>query len=285
MWWRRRSFWVALAAVLYVGVAALRARPGALGGFLGLVLGPAVLVGGWRLVAQPVRGIDRIDSGARSAARVAIAAAAAVLVAWLAPTQASFVLVRHLGIGIACMASLVALVRVGSLGGIAERPGRGRQLDAAAFAGLLWTVAVGLAAARVVAPARMALLQSATVDYAGVAASLGSVGITLVSALRLYAQRRFELGVAERAAAALWLSVLCLAIGVFATLMSVAPAEAIVPLTALAAALCVSATAISQRPALVSRGAADRAASMTCCVLRWSVWLWWSPTRRRPWPA
>ncbi|MBW2525245.1 MAG: hypothetical protein JRI23_13760 [Deltaproteobacteria bacterium] len=253
MWRRRRSFWIALAVVLYVGVAALRVRPQAWQAWLALALGPVILVLGWQRASSPVRGPDRIDPVARSAARVVVAAAAAVMVATVAPASPSFVTMSLLGIGVACMASLVALTRVGSLGGVAARPGRGRQLDAAAFSSVLWTVAVGLAATRAVAPARVSLLDPLAVDYAGVAASLGSIGIMLVSALRLFAQRRFELGVAERAAAALWLSVLCLSIGVFASLMSVARAEVVVPLTALGAAVCVAATAISQRPALVSR--------------------------------
>ena len=58
----------------------------------------------------------------------------------------------------------------------------------------------------------MAGLDPLVIDYAIVAASLASIGISLVAAFQLYVQRRFELGVAERSAAALWLTILCLAL-------------------------------------------------------------------------
>ena len=262
MLWRVRSLWGAAAVVLYVGAAALRAQADAPRAWAGLVMGAAALLVGWRLCQPPVHGPDRIDPVARSAARVVATAVAAVLVAQLAPPSASFLVARNLGTGVASVASLIALVRVGSLGGIAARPARGRQLDAAVFASLLWVGAVALGLGRALAPSRAGLLDPVAVDYATVAASLGSVGIGLVAALRLFAQRRFELGVAERAAAALWLGVLCLALGVFAALMSVAKPELVMPASALAAAGCVTAASVSQRPALVSR-ALRIAASVT----------------------
>ncbi len=264
--WRRRSWWVAVAAVLYVGVAALRAAPGASSSWAAVVLGLAVLSLGWRLAAPPVRGPDRIDPLARSAARVVATATAVALVAELGPEAPSFMAAPMLGLAMASVASLVALGRVASLGGIAARPTRGRQLDAAALAAVPWTVALGLAVARTVAPARTAALEQAAIDLALVAAALGSLGIAFVASLVLYAARRFELGVAERAAASLWLSVLCLAIGLSAALMSVARPETIVPLSALTGAVCVTAAAISQQPARVSRALRTAVALTVLCA-------------------
>lgn len=253
MLWRLRSLWGALAVVLYAGVASLQAQPEAPRGWLGLIAGPALLLLAWKLVDVPVRGPDRIEPAARSAARVVVSAAVTALVAGMAPDTPAFAALRYLAVGASCVASSFALVRVGSLGGIAARPERGRHVDAAVYAALLWTITAGLAIARAIGPTRAALVDAIAVDYAAVAASLGSHGIGIVAALRLYSQRRFELGVSERAAASLWLGVLCLALGVFATLLSVARAEWALPASALGAACCVTVASISQRPALVSR--------------------------------
>src|SRR5262249_44827424 len=79
-----------------------------------------------------------------------------------------------------------------------------RRLDAAAFASLLWTVAIALPAWRALATRRAEALDLALLDWATVAASLGALGLFLVTSFRVRVSRRLELGVAERAAAALW---------------------------------------------------------------------------------
>jgi hypothetical protein len=250
--WRERSLWVAMAAVLYVAVAALRADPNAPIVWTSLVVGPLCLILGFRAVAPPAFGVDRIEPAARSAARVTVAGLAIALVADLAPSGPAFQAAKTFGVALACPASLVALVRVSSLGGIAASQRRVRH-EAAALSAAMWTAAVGLFTAQVMAPALLASVNPLIIDYAVVTASLASIGITLVAAFQLYVRRRFELGVAERAAAALWLGVLCLALGVFAALLSVASPERSVQDAALAAALCVSASSISQRPTQISR--------------------------------
>jgi len=241
-----------MAAVLYVGVAAVRAAPGEPLVLGSLIVGPLLLILGFRAVAPPAHGVDRIDPAARRAARVTVGGFAIAFVAELAPIGPAFLAAKGVGVALACTSSLVALVRVTSLGGIAASS-RQLRYEAASFSLVLWAAAVGLTVVRLMAPDRLASFDPFMVDYAVVAASLASIGVTLVAAFQLYARRRFELGVAERAAAALWLTVLCLALGVFAALLSVAPPERIVPNGALAAALCVSASAISQRPTRISR--------------------------------
>ena len=91
------------------------------------------------------------------------------------------------------MAALVALARIGSLGGLVAPPPGARRLDAAAFASLLWTVAVALPAVRALGPRRAAELDPVSWATATVTASLGSLGLAIASAYRVLAGRRLEL--------------------------------------------------------------------------------------------
>jgi len=135
---------------------------------------------------------------------------------------------------------------------VAERKQK-PQLQAATASALLWLVACGAAVSVALAPPPVGPVDALVSDYLAVAAALGSLTLSVLAAFRLYAGRRYELGVAERAAAALWLAVLCLAVGVLATLMAVAEPERVVPVATLAAAVSVTAAAISQQPTLISR--------------------------------
>lgn len=252
--WRSRSLWAAIAANLYVGAAALRVAPHARSVWVGMVAGPLVLVLGWILTEPPSRGVDRIMPGARTAARWTVAGVGLVIVAVLSPEQAPFVAAERVGMGVAAVGSLVALARIGSLGGVAAKRIRERYQAAVACA-LLWLVAAGAAvgAAAIGEGATRPPFDSLTLDYLVVVAALGSVGVTLVAAFRLYAERRFELGVAERTAAALWLSLIALSTGVFAALMGVGQPERTVPLASLLGAIAVTTCAVSQRPTLIAR--------------------------------
>lgn len=249
--WRSRGWWAATAVVLYIAAAALRADPRSPIAWLALGLGPLSLTIGWRLTAVPSRGIDTVAVEARRASRVVVAGTALALVAALLPSEASFIAAQRLGIALACVASLVALGRVTSLGGIAARRVRS---DAPAYAvGLLWLAALALAFGRAIFEGERPILAQLNVDYACVAASLGSLSIAMVAAYRLYAQRRFELGVSERAAAALWLTVLASSVAVLASLMSVADPARATPLTALTAAVLITVAAMTQTPTGISR--------------------------------
>ncbi|MBM4374116.1 MAG: hypothetical protein FJ095_03455 [Deltaproteobacteria bacterium] len=246
---RERSFWGAMALVLYVGAAHLQSAPDAPEAWAGLLLGALVLGLGWRLASAPALGADWIDATARRAAKGVAAGAAAVLTAELAPARPAFVAARAVGLALAATSAPIALSRIGALGGTS------RTLDAsndAAWAtSLLWMAAVGVAALR--ALSGDVVVDALTVDYAVLAASLGSVGIGMVASFRSFRARRYELGVAERAAGALWLSVVCLALGALASLMEVASPERLVPLASLASAIAFVACSNSQRPALVAR--------------------------------
>jgi hypothetical protein len=246
---RERSFWVAQALVLYVCAAHLRTDPVALRGWFALVLGPCVLFLGTWWAERPALGADWIDPKARRAVKLVVFGAALELVAELAPSTPGFVTLRVVGLGLATTFSPVAVAHISSLGG-AARTIEPRH-DAAFVTALLWVFAFGLAVWR--AFAGDAAVDALAVDYAVVAAALGSMGIGMVASWRAFAARRFELGVPERAAASLWLGLVCLALGTLASLMEAAPPERIVPFAALVAALVSAACALSQQPAEVAR--------------------------------
>jgi hypothetical protein len=266
MFWRDRSFWLAAGAVAYVALAALGAEgtpspfpmppPTVLGRglpWLSLAALPAALAVGWQLTAPPARGEDRVEQGARAAARASFAGAAILLAALTGPWSPGFAALANVGAAIASMAALVSLARIAPLGGLVAPPPWARRLDAAAFASLLWTVAVALPAARALAPRRTAGLPPVVLDYVTVAASLGSLGLTVLTAARVRAGRRLELGVSERATAALLLGATALAIGVLAAVAGVSAPERTLPVAVVAAAAAMTASVVTREPTTVSR--------------------------------
>ncbi|AUX41939.1 hypothetical protein SOCE26_033640 [Sorangium cellulosum] len=250
---RRRSFWIAAAAVAYTAFAALRASGGQGPAWLALLGLPALLALGFRWVERPPRGEDRIEPAARSAAAVCLTGAAMLAAARSGPRGLALIALGNLGAAAASMAALVGLARIAGLGGLLEPPPSTRRLDAAAFASLFWTVAVALPAISAVAPARTAELDPLLVDYATSAASLGSLTVTLVAIARVRIARRLELGVADRVEAALLLSATALAVGLSAAFVGVAPPESILPVTSAAAAVCVAFCTVAADAAHVSR--------------------------------
>ncbi|WP_437639834.1 hypothetical protein [Sorangium sp. So ce854] len=250
---RRRSFWIAAAAVAYTAFAALRASGGHGPAWLALLGLPALLALGFRWVERPPRGEDRIEPAARSAAALCLTGAAMLAAARSGPTGLALIALGNLGAAMASMAALVGLARIAGLGGLLEPPPSTRRLDAAAFASLFWTVAVALPAVSAVAPARAEGLDPLLVHYATSAASLGSLTVTLVALARLRIARRLELGVADRVEAALLLSATALAVGVAAAFVGVASPEAIMPVTSAIAAVCVAFCTVAADAAQVSR--------------------------------
>ncbi|WP_433936081.1 hypothetical protein AB3662_15365 [Sorangium cellulosum] len=250
---RRRSFWIAAAAVAYTAFAALRASGGHGPAWLALLGLPALLALGFRWVERPPRGEDRIEPAARRAAAVCLTGAAMLAAARSGPTGLALIALGNLGAAAAAMAALVGLARIAGLGGLLEPPPSTRRLDAAAFASLFWTVAVALPAVSAVAPARAADLDPLLVHYATSAASLGSLTVTLVALARVRIARRLELGVADRVEAALLLAATALAVGVAAAFVGVASPEAILPVTSAIAAVCVALCTVAADAAKVSR--------------------------------
>lgn len=245
-----RLFWSALVTIVYVAAAAVRLDPQRNLSVLGAVLALGWLVGGFLLVRAPRVGRSRITEDGRRAARWAVSGAGIALAAALAPARATFVAFEQVGIGLSVVGSLLAMGRLASPESVVVRPPtRGRD-DAAVAAGLLWLVAAGATVGDATGMVSVSPLVS---RYGTVAAALGSMAVTLVATLRLYALRRYELGVAERAAAALWFTLLGLVAGLFATLMGVGKPEDVVPRAALIGALAVTGSAIGDDAARVSR--------------------------------
>ncbi len=268
MFWRARLFWLSAGAVAYVAFAAIGAldadapspfpspRSTLLGRglpWLALLALPLALAVVWTVTVPPSRGEDRVDEGARRAARACAAGAAVLLAALTGPGSPGFAALGNLGTAVASMAALVALARLSSLGGLVEPPPSARRLDAAAFASLLWTVAIALPAARALAPRRAEALEPAILDWATTAAALGSLGMGLATAWRVWATRRLELGVAERAGAALLLAATALGVGVLAAVVGVSSPERVMPFTAVVAAAAIVTSAVLPEPTTLSR--------------------------------
>ena len=243
MRWRSIGLWLSLGGVLYLGAAGFRAAPARPFSWLGLAVGPLVVLVGFALAAPRRRGLDTAHTTARHAVRALVTGLAVAVVAELGPASGLYAVARVVGIGVACTASLVALTRAASLGGLAQLPLRWHHLDVAVVAGLLWGGAAGIGVARALEiPAVGATLS----DFAVVTAALGSTGLGVVAALRLYAARRFELGIADRASSALWVSALGAIVAVGAGLARVAEPERLAPTAALVCAAGIGACAVAR---------------------------------------
>ncbi|MFO0757948.1 MAG: hypothetical protein U0359_15735 [Byssovorax sp.] len=258
---RSRTFWLAAGAVAYVAFAALQsldearsasglARPLALAALAGL---PVLLGLFWVLSAPPERAEDRVDPAARAAARATATGVCMLLAARTGAGGPAFQALANLGTGLAAIASLVALSRIGAPGGLSAPPASAGRLEAAAFGALLWTVAIALPAARAAAPERYIELSPLLLEYTGAAAALGSLGLGIAVALHLRRARALELGVAERTGAALILGLAALLVGVLASAVEVAAPEQILPLVTAFAAGAAALSAATQEATTVSR--------------------------------
>jgi len=256
-------------AVVYLGAAVLQRAPRHGGarwsGYLALGFGALVLVWGWRAVRVPTRGLDLVTLRGRSSGHVVATGAAIWLGMRFAPPAASFEIAASIGLALAGVGSVAALSHVGSLGGVAAVRKTGRWRAVVVVSGL-WVLALGLAMLAMTGQARWTVLGRPAEQFAAVVASLGSMTVTLVAAFQLYAQRRFELGVAERAAAALWLTMFCMVVGLIAALMEVAAPTEVVAAAAFASAIATSMSALSQSPQRVSVALRTVAAMLVLCA-------------------
>lgn len=269
MFWRARSFWIAAGAVAYAAFAALQASGGRGPAWLALVGLPILLALVWTATAPlggyaPPRTTEKQterdptatpthDEIHRSAARICFTGAAFLAAALTGPNSPWLDALANLGAAIASMASLVALARIPHPGGLLPVPDEARSFDAAAFASLFWTIAVALPAAVAVAPERTAALPPLAPAYVTVAASLGSLGISVAALRRARATRKLELGTGDRTAAALWLTLTALGVSVLAAALRVVAPERLLPITAAGAALAVAWSAVAREPTAVAR--------------------------------
>ena len=249
---RERSYWLAAAAVAYVCFGALASADGALLPLAALFVLPLWLAVVWRRTERGEVGPRRVEARALSAARACHFGAALWVAARLgAPGHSSLDAAANLGTAIAAIAALVTLARLPTEGGMLLPAVSTQSLDAAAFAGLLWGIGVALPAARALFASDVAL-DPLTIDYATTTAAISSLLVLVAAAFRLRVQRRLEIGVADRVAGALALSLTALTVALPVALADIAAPDRVLPAAVLASALSCSWTATTREPTTVS---------------------------------
>jgi hypothetical protein len=244
-----RAFFFSAASVAYVGVAAalLEGTP-APSLFAALVILGLVWV--WRKTGSG------ISPGRKLAGRIARATAwglSLFLTARVGPDgSAALDAAANLGVGTVAVTSLVALSRLEGPGGLLQTPRAARSLDAAVLAGFLWSIATALPLTYALLPSYRVRVDPIAIDYATTTAAAASLLLGIAATYRLRAMRRFEMGVGDRAAGALSLSLTAFAVSVPAAALDVAAPDRVLPIAVAAGAtLCTWASTIAE-PTTVS---------------------------------
>jgi hypothetical protein len=250
---RERSYWLAVGAVAYACFGALATASRAIVPFAALGLLSLWLAEVWRRTRRTSVGERQIEKAALSALRACHFGAALWVAARLGtPGRAAYDALANLGTAVATVSALVALARLPSEGGLLLPAPATRSLDAAAFAGLLWGIAVALPGTRALFATEGMLLDPLAIDYATTTAGVGSLLVLVAATFRLRLERRLEIGVADRVAGAFALSLTALAVAVPTALADLAPPDRVLPAAVLAAALACGWTATTREPTSVS---------------------------------
>ena len=250
---RRRSFLLPCAALCYACFAVIQARPSAATGWILALLLPAALWEVWRRSQIPQRGEDHIDPAARGALRAAAWGACLWIAGRSGPVgHPGFDAIANLGSGVACVAALVALARIAPVGGMLRPPPATRSLDAAAFAALLWGIAVAIPATRALLAPESVRLDPLTIDYATTTAGIGGLLVLTAATWRLRLLRKLEIGVGDRAAGALALASTALLVALPAAALRVAAPDRLLPAALVAASLACIWTVATAEPTTVS---------------------------------
>ncbi len=240
-------------AIAYLCLTALTAGTRGPWPWLALVALPLALGEVWRRTGRPPSGPDRIDPSARSALRATAWGAAAWLAARTGPAgEAALDAAAAIGVGTAAVGALIALARIGSFGGVLRPHPLARSLDAAAFVSVLWGVAAALPGTRAVVPSRLIRLDPLAVDYATTTAAAGTLLVFVFAALRAQRLRRLELGVTERATAALAIALTALIVTVPAALLDVTAPDRLLPVGVLVTAVFMAWTATASDAATIA---------------------------------
>jgi hypothetical protein len=251
---RERSYWLAAAAIAYTCVGAMPSASRPIVPLLALFVLPVWLAEVWRRTANAKHGERHLDSVALSALRACHFGAALWVAARLgAPGRAAYDAVANLGTAIAAVAAQVALARMPSEGGLLAPPPATRSLDAAAFAGFLWGIAIALPGTRALFPASNVLLDPLAIDYATTTASVGSLLVFIAAAFRLRIERRLEIGAADRVRGAFALALTAFFAAVPAAAFDIASPDRLLPCAVLAGALACTWTATTREPTTVSK--------------------------------
>ncbi len=242
-----RSALMPAAVVAYVCFAALRGQSGTLP-TLALIALPLFVFWAWRRTEAPRDAEDHTER----AARLSLRAVAWGIAIWFAARSGpvgrpSLDAAANLATGTVVVAALIALARIGSLGGLLSVPAASRSLDAAAFAGLLWGIATALPGARALFAESSVLLDPLAVDYATTTAGAASLLVLVAATWRVKVLRRNELGASDRAAGAFALCLAAVGAAIPAAFLDVAAPDRIVPAFAIgAAAACAWAASVRE---------------------------------------
>jgi transcriptional regulator with AAA-type ATPase domain len=161
-------------------------------------------------------------------------------------------LAATLAAGSCAVAAAFGLARIAPVPGLVGPPKAARSVDAAAFTALLWSVALVVATTRFVSEDLSHRLGPLTLDYATTAASIGSLLVLIAACWRVRVLRQLELGIADRADAAVALSVTSLAVAVPLAAIDVAAPDRILPAALLVASASCLWSVLTPDPARVS---------------------------------
>ncbi|HEX6766883.1 MAG TPA: hypothetical protein VF103_15415 [Polyangiaceae bacterium] len=244
-----RAFLLSAASVAYVGVAGslVEGTPVAWLFAILLVLGLGWV---WRKTASGVAASRKL---AASITRATAWGLAMFMTARVGPDgSAALDAAANLGVGTVAVTSLVALARLEGPGGLLAPPRAARSLDAALLAGFLWAIATALPLTYALWPSYRVRVDPIAIDYATTSAAAASLLLGVAATYRLRAMRRFEMGIGDRAAGALSLSLTAFAVSVPSAALDVAAPDRVLPVAVAAGAtLCTWASTIAE-PTTVS---------------------------------
>jgi transcriptional regulator with AAA-type ATPase domain len=249
-----RFYFLATAVVAYVAIAALQQVGPSPTPFVALVGAPLCLAFVWRYSERSEgREAGEVHPHALVALRVCAWGTALWWAARVGPVgRPGFDLAANVGVGSAAVAGSFALARIPPRHGSIPPPASARSLDAAAFCAALWGLASALPAGRALSFGEGFMLDPLATDYATSAASIASLLVAIAAALRARVTRRFELGVADRFAGSLTLSLAAFGIAVPAAAANLAAPDRVLPLGVLAAACACAWTASARESTLVT---------------------------------
>jgi transcriptional regulator with AAA-type ATPase domain len=158
----------------------------------------------------------------------------------------------NLGVGTAAVGALVALSRLPARGGMLVPPAATRSWDAAAFTAVLWGVAAAVPATRAVLQSDRLRLDPLTIDYATTSAGVGTLMVLVAATWRLRVLSKLEIGISDRAAGALALTLTAFAVAVPAAALNLAAPDRVLPLSVLLASVACVWTAMTKEPTTVS---------------------------------
>ena len=245
--------WIPLVAILYVAFAAMQSHPGSFMTYFVVIASPVLFVV-WRKTTIMDRRATSTEPGALQATRAACATALLWLAARSGPAgHPAFDAAANLATGCSTLAALVALARVTAPGGLLVAPKMSRSLDAAVFAGFLWSVATSLPLIRALVRDSALRIDPLTIDYATLTASLSSALLTLAVAVRFRWLRKLELGVGDRASGAVALAIVALLLTVPIALLDVGAPDRIVPEVLIVTNVALCWVATTDDPARIVR--------------------------------